>query len=269
VRPGNSFISFIDQAVANCQYCLLLWSRAASRGRWVGEEWQTAYYRSVETSQSFLVIGRLEEWDPPPILRPRSWIELFPKLEPGIEKLVAMWRDDEVAAASSKRPVRPPRRPLPADTSGQVVYVTSKVFGKTFPGEVDLESPAAVVTENVVEYLGAPRQQDHEGRLGCRYDYSLSDGRQTLDPVRSLKAQNITEKSLVWLQVQITPFAAGESVGAEGLGRWRWVIERTFAWLNQFRRLRLRYEKRADMHKAFPSLACALICWKFLQGHFP
>jgi hypothetical protein len=46
-----------------------------------------------------------------------------------------------------------------------------------------------------------------------------------------------------------------------GLGRWRWVIERTFAWLNQFRRLRLRYEKRADMHKALLSLACALICW--------
>jgi transposase len=27
-----------------------------------------------------------------------------------------------------------------------------------------------------------------------------------------------------------------------GLGRFRWVVERTFAWLNQFRRLRLRYE---------------------------
>src|SRR5437899_8001227 len=26
-----------------------------------------------------------------------------------------------------------------------------------------------------------------------------------------------------------------------GLGRWRWVVERTFAWLNQFRRLRVRY----------------------------
>jgi transposase len=54
-----------------------------------------------------------------------------------------------------------------------------------------------------------------------------------------------------------------------GLGRWRGVIERTFAWLNQFRRLRLRYEKGADMHKALLSLACALICWNFLQGHFP
>ena len=50
-----------------------------------------------------------------------------------------------------------------------------------------------------------------------------------------------------------------------GLGRWRWVVERTFAWVNQFRRLRLRYEKRADMHKAFLSLASALICWNFLQ----
>jgi transposase len=32
-----------------------------------------------------------------------------------------------------------------------------------------------------------------------------------------------------------------------GLGRWRWVVERTFAWLNQFRRLRVRYDKRADI----------------------
>jgi hypothetical protein len=39
--------------------------------------------------------------------------------------------------------------------------------------------------------------------------------------------------------------------------------------LHPFRRLRLRYEKRADMYKALLSLACGLICWKFLQGHFP
>jgi hypothetical protein len=28
-----------------------------------------------------------------------------------------------------------------------------------------------------------------------------------------------------------------------------------FAWLNQFRRLRVRYEKRADIHEAFSALA--------------
>ncbi len=51
-----------------------------------------------------------------------------------------------------------------------------------------------------------------------------------------------------------------------GLGRWRWVVERTFAWLNQFRRLRVRYEKRADIHEAFLAIACVLICWNFLSG---
>jgi transposase len=34
------------------------------------------------------------------------------------------------------------------------------------------------------------------------------------------------------------------------------VVERTFAWLNQFRRLRVRYDKRADIHEAFLSLGC-------------
>jgi hypothetical protein len=32
------------------------------------------------------------------------------------------------------------------------------------------------------------------------------------------------------------------------------LVERTFAWLRQFRRLRVRYDKRADIHEAFLSL---------------
>jgi len=50
-----------------------------------------------------------------------------------------------------------------------------------------------------------------------------------------------------------------------GLGRWRWVVERTFAWLNQFWRLHVRYDKRAEIHEAFLSLGCALICWQALR----
>jgi hypothetical protein len=42
-------------------------------------------------------------------------------------------------------------------------------------------------------------------------------------------------------------------------------VERTFAWLSQFRRLRVRYDKRADIHEAFLSIGCALICWQSLR----
>jgi len=43
------------------------------------------------------------------------------------------------------------------------------------------------------------------------------------------------------------------------LGTVRWVVERTIAWLHQFRRLRVRYERRADIHQAFLTLGCILI----------
>ncbi len=51
---------------------------------------------------------------------------------------------------------------------------------------------------------------------------------------------------------------------SQRLGRHRWVVERTFAWLNHFRRLRVRDERRADIHQAFLTLGCALVCFKAL-----
>jgi transposase len=52
---------------------------------------------------------------------------------------------------------------------------------------------------------------------------------------------------------------------SERLGRHRWVVERTLAWLNQFRRLTIRYERRAEIHEAFLSLGCSLICLKAVE----
>jgi transposase len=49
------------------------------------------------------------------------------------------------------------------------------------------------------------------------------------------------------------------------LGRHRWVVERTFAWLNRFRRLAIRYERRADIHLGFLTLGCALITLNFVR----
>lgn len=50
-----------------------------------------------------------------------------------------------------------------------------------------------------------------------------------------------------------------------GLGTQRWVVERTFAHLHWFRRLRIRWEIRDDIHEAFLTLGCALICWRRLN----
>jgi transposase len=51
-----------------------------------------------------------------------------------------------------------------------------------------------------------------------------------------------------------------------GLGKTRWVVERTLAWLHRFRRLKIRYERLPNIHEAFLSIGCALICWNFLKN---
>jgi hypothetical protein len=48
------------------------------------------------------------------------------------------------------------------------------------------------------------------------------------------------------------------------LGRHRWVVERSFAWLTGYRRLTLRYERCARLFTAFLTLAAALTCYKKL-----
>jgi transposase len=52
------------------------------------------------------------------------------------------------------------------------------------------------------------------------------------------------------------------------LGRLRWPIERTISWLHQFKRLRVRYERRADIHESLTALACSIICWRRLKEEY-
>ncbi|AUT65077.1 IS5 family transposase [Paraburkholderia terrae] len=59
----------------------------------------------------------------------------------------------------------------------------------------------------------------------------------------------------------------GEPHGS-GLGKTRWVVERTISWLHNFRRLRIRFERLAFIHEAFMKIACCIICWRRLKTSF-
>ena len=48
--------------------------------------------------------------------------------------------------------------------------------------------------------------------------------------------------------------------------RHRWIIERTNSWLQNFRRLVVRYERSVEIFKAMVHMACAIICMKRVLG---
>jgi len=60
--------------------------------------------------------------------------------------------------------------------------------------------------------------------------------------------------------------ARRKTAHGSGLGKVRWVVERTLSWLPRKRKLRIRTERRADIHEAFTFLGCALICFNVLMA---
>jgi hypothetical protein len=66
-----------------------------------------------------------------------------------------------------------------------------------------------------------------------------------------------------------TQIARRHAEHGSGLGVFRYVIEQTLGLAHQFRRLRIRHDRRADIHEAFVSLGCPVICWRRLNhGYF-
>jgi transposase len=69
-----------------------------------------------------------------------------------------------------------------------------------------------------------------------------------------------------WARRIVPVLAKRRTPHGSGLGVCRWMVERTIAWLHRFRRLTVRYERRADVHQAFLTLGCVLICWNYLKA---
>ena len=58
--------------------------------------------------------------------------------------------------------------------------------------------------------------------------------------------------------------AARNTEHGSGLGKSRWYVERTIAWLHSFGRLRRRLDRLTEIQDAFLKLACSLICLRLL-----
>jgi hypothetical protein len=93
---------------------------------------------------------------------------------------------------------------------------------------------------------GRPRKRPHKLHADKGYDYPRCH--------QVLKQRHIVSR------------IAHKGIDAsDRLGRYRWVVERTLSWLNRYRRLKVRYERREGIHQAFLTLGGALICWNFVE----
>jgi transposase len=73
-----------------------------------------------------------------------------------------------------------------------------------------------------------------------------------------------TRALLRWLGIE-PHIARRRTPHGSGLGKIRWVVERTISWLKGLRRLRVRYDRLGVIIDAWTTLAASVICFRMLQ----
>jgi transposase len=131
--------------------------------------------------------------------------------------------------------------------------------GQGIPLQVEL---SAANTSDILELLpllaNIPPVRGKPGHPRSRPDEVYADRAYDCEPARRL---------LRWLGIEPHLAKRGTEHGS-GLGVYRWVVERTISWFHAFRRLRVRYDRRADIQKGFLKLAASLICFHVLIPTF-
>jgi len=111
------------------------------------------------------------------------------------------------------------------------------------------------VTQLLALLDGVPPVRGRVGRPRRRPERLLADRGYDHDKYRRL----------VWRRGIKPVIARRQTDHGSGLGRDRWVVERTFAWLHNRRRLLIRTDRRDDIHEGFLALACCQITWRRLE----
>jgi IS5 family transposase len=145
------------------------------------------------------------------------------------------------------------RSPVDRGKKGSKIHIISDANGIPLTTGVSAgNSHDSVMLQPMVEQIprvrsmrGPRRGKPHKLRADKGYDYDVHR--------RWLRARGIVPR-----------IARRGIEDPSRLGRHRWKIERTIAWLTGYRRLTIRYERHGFLFAAFLQLAAALTCYKKL-----
>ncbi|WP_207220672.1 IS5 family transposase [Streptomyces albidoflavus] len=193
---------------------------------------------------------RLAEW-PDARLWPRFHEVLLARLRSADALDFSRAAVDGSTSARVKRGSKTGRSPVDRGRSGSKHHLITDATG--IPLAVTLTGGNRNDVTQLIPLLQAvPSVRGKRGRPRRRPDVVLADRGYDHDKYRRL----------VW-GLGVKPMIArrGTEHGS-GLGTQRWFVERAFAHLYWFRRLQIRWE----IHEAFLTLGCALICWRRLAA---
>jgi transposase len=110
-------------------------------------------------------------------------------------------------------------------------------------------------TQIIPLVLDFPKVKGKPGRPKGLPDEAYADRGFDSDPTRGI---------LRWLGIE-PHIGRRKAAHGSGLGKVRWVVERTISWLKGLRRLRVRYDRLGVIQEAWNTLAASVICFRLLH----
>jgi len=160
IRAGTNVIMWMNDAIAESDYVLLLLSPCSQGRYWVETEWSNALMKEADLRRTFVitaVLPGLEDDGIPILLRSRSYIDFRKDQESALLKLISRLKDDDLVCRDLGR------NPVPAPASMQArvskaysdresdieVVIHSNRFGRSFK----LRVPATATPSYVMGML--------------------------------------------------------------------------------------------------------------------
>jgi transposase len=110
-------------------------------------------------------------------------------------------------------------------------------------------------TQIIPLVLDFPKVKGKPGRPKGLPDEAYADRGFDSDPTRGI---------LRWLGIE-PHIGRRKAAHGSGLGKVRWVVERTISWLKGLRRPRARYDRLGVIQEAWNTLAASVICFRLLH----
>ena len=110
--------------------------------------------------------------------------------------------------------------------------------------------PIVVAFPQVGGKVGRPKQRPDELYADAGYD------------------SEATRWLLAWLGIEAKINKRRQASHGSGLGKVRWVVERTISWLKGLRRMRIRYDRLRVIQEAWNTLAASVICYSIWHHDF-
>lgn len=194
-------------------------------------------------------------------------------------RLADRWRLEQSVADDARHVGRVQPHQMVRGHHGQLLHAGAFWGTKTGPNPTD-RSKNGTKRHLIVDAAGTPLAIEHTGANVHESQRAIAlvdaiprikqpRGARRRRPVTVFadRAYDAEEKIRVALRQRgIIPFIPKRRTQhGSGLGKIRYVVEAAFHWLFNNRRLRVRYEKRDDIHDAFLAIGCLLICWRRLH----